>query len=139
MEFFELIVVVLLLAAVSFVAYMIGKYVAKKESDEKIPEIRADAISQSKAVRDGQLNQNMAPFLPGFPYRHTEARFMGEPIDFVVFEGIDGKNVSEIVFVEVKTGTSQLSSVQKSIKSAVHDKKVSWHEYRIPQRLENAK
>ncbi|MBI2542431.1 hypothetical protein HYV80_07020 [Candidatus Woesearchaeota archaeon] len=111
-----------------------GKHIAKKGFEDRIPEIREDAISQSKAVRDGQLNQHMAPFLPDFPYNHTEARFMGEPIDFIVFRGIDGRNVSEIVFVEVKTAKSQLSDVQKSIKSAIQGSKVSWHEYRIPNR-----
>ena len=134
MEFFELIVVVVLLAVLSFITYAIGKYVTKKEFDEKIPGLREDAIKQSRAVLSGQFSEQIAPYLPLFPYKPTEARFIGKPIDFIVFKGMDEGKINGVIFVEIKSGQSQLSKVQKTLKESVENKKVSWHEYRIPNR-----
>ena len=56
----------------------------------------------------------------------TECKFLGKPIDFLVFKGLDDNDVNEIVFVEVKSGNSKLNSNEKKIKNAVKDKKVNW-------------
>ena len=71
--------------------------------------------------------------MPDFPYKPTEARFIGKPVDFIVFKGMDEKKIEEVVFVEVKTGKSKLNDVEKSLKNTVEDKKISWDEYRIDE------
>ncbi|MBI3027244.1 hypothetical protein HYY70_03950 [Candidatus Woesearchaeota archaeon] len=110
-----------------------GMYIAKNQLREKIPEIREDAIKQSRAVLSGQFSEQIAPYLPNFPFKPTEARFIGKPIDFVVFEGMDGRKIDEVVFVEVKSGQSKLSKIQKTLKSAIDNKNVHWHEYKVPE------
>ena len=137
MEYIELIVIIALFLVILFIGYLFGKYVAKKQHDELVPEIRQTAIKQSRAVLSGQFSEQIAPYFPDFPYKPTEARFIGKPIDFVVFRGMDDKNIDEVVFVEVKTGKSQLSDVEKTLKSAIENKKVSWCEYRINNSKEN--
>lgn len=139
MEFFEIIGIIVLLIIISFIGYLIGRYVAKKQHEEKIPELREDAIKQSRAVLSGQFSEQIAPYLPNFPFKPTEARFIGKPIDFVVFKGMDDKKIDEVVFVEVKSGQSQLSKVEKTLKSAVENKKVSWHEYKVPEEITSRK
>ena len=52
-----------------------------------------------------------------------------------MFNGLDDKKVDEIVFVEVKSGKSNLSGVEKSVKDAVEKKRVRWQEYRVPDKL----
>lgn len=37
--------------------------------------------------------------------------------------------IEKIVFLEIKTGKSQLSKIQKEIKRAVVDKRVEWEVY----------
>ena len=135
MEFFALIEIAALLIIFLFLGYLVGKYLTQKRMKEKIPEIREDAIKQSRAVLSGQFSEQIAPFLPDFPFKPTEARFIGKPIDFVVFKGMDEKKIDEVVFVEVKSGQSQLSKVEKTLKSAVENKKVSWHDYQVPQQV----
>ena len=135
MEFFELFGTVALFFIVLFIGYLIGKYITKMKFEEKIPDIRGDAIKQSRAVLSGQFSEQIAPYLPDFPYKPTEARFIGKPVDFVVFRGMDEKQVDEVVFVEVKSGKSQLSKIEKTLKSAVENKKVSWHEYKVPEEI----
>ena len=139
MEFFELTGIVALFIIVLFVGYLIGKYITKLKFEEKIPDIRDDAIKQSRAVLSGQFSEQLAPYLPDFPYKPTEARFIGKPIDFVVFRGMDERKINEVVFVEVKSGQSQLSKVEKTLKSAVENKKISWREYKVPEELTKKK
>ena len=139
MEFFELLGIVVLFFIVLFIGYLIGKYITKLKFEEKIPDIRDDAIKQSRAVLSGQFSEQLAPYLPDFPYKPTEARFIGKPIDFVVFRGMDEKEIDEVIFVEVKSGQSQLSKVEKTLKSAVENKKISWREYKVPEELTKKK
>ena len=135
MEFFGIIRIIALLMAILFIGYLIGKYAAKKQHEDEIPTLREDAIKQSRAVLSGQFSEQIAPYLPDFPFKPTEARFIGKPIDFIVFNGMDGQKIDDVVFVEVKSGQSQLSKIQKSLKSAVENKKVLWHEYKVPEEL----
>ena len=130
---------ILLFILALFLGYLIGKYIARRRFEEKVPEIRESAIKQSRAVLSGQFSEQIAPYLPDFPYNPTEARFIGKPIDFVVFKGMDEKSINEVVFVEVKSGQSQLSKVEKTLKSAIDNKKISWHEYKVPEEVTNNK
>lgn len=134
MEFIEIIGLSFLVIAMLYIGYRIGKFVSKKQMEDKIPDIREDAIKQSRSVLAGQFSEQIAPYFPDFPYKPTEARFFGKPIDFVVFKGMDEKKVDEIIFVEIKSGKNTLNAVQKSLKATVEGKKISWHEYRIPDR-----
>lgn len=135
MEFFELTAILVFLLVAIWVGYLIGVFVSKIKHKGKIPEIRETAIRQSRAVLSGQFSEQIAPYMPDFPYKPTEARFIGKPIDFIVFKGMDDKKIDEIVFVEVKSGQNRLNEVQKSMKSAVENKNIKWAEYKIPINL----
>ena len=99
----------------------------KKEYEKSI---RKDAVERSRAVLGGKFSEQLAPYLPGFKYDPTEARFIGSPVDFIVFKGISKKEPEEIIFVEVKTGKSNLSENERKIKEVVENKKVRWEMYR---------
>ena len=49
-------------------------------------EIREDAINRSRAVTVGKVSEHIVPHLPEFTYNPRDARFLGSPVDFVVFE-----------------------------------------------------
>ena len=53
-------------------------------------EIIKDAVKKSKAVVAGKVAEQIVPFLPEFKYNPKDARFIGSPIDFIVFDGLDG-------------------------------------------------
>lgn len=97
----------------------------------RIEKERLDAIKRSKATIFGQTLEQFVPYLKDFPFLPSEAKFIGKPIDFVIFEGLDNKKVEKIIFVEVKTQNSTLSAVQKSIKEVVLNKKIEWLEFNI--------
>lgn len=94
--------------------------------------IRKDAVKRSKAVIGGQVAEQIAPFLPDFPANPSDARFIGKPVDFIVFSGLsETEKIDEILFVEVKTGKSALNEREKEVKKAVEKGNVRYVEYRI--------
>ena len=90
---------------------------------------------RSRAVLGGHFTENLAPYLPDFPFVPTECRFIGKPVDFIAFKGADDKKINEIVFVEVKSGNAKLSAQEKNLKETIQKKKVKFMEYRIPKGL----
>ena len=66
-----------------------------------------------------------------FPYDPTECTFVGKPIDFLVFVGSNKKTVEEVVFVEVKTGKSQLNSHERTLKNAIDAGRVRYETIRL--------
>lgn len=92
--------------------------------------IRQDAIQKSQAVTLGKITEHFIPYLPDFSYNPKDARFIGSPIDFVVFDGLNEGEVRRVVFVEVKTGTSGLSTRERRIREAIRSGKVEWEEMR---------
>jgi hypothetical protein len=93
---------------------------------------REDAVRRSRAVLGGLLSEQLAPYLPGFPFDPTELRFVGKPVDFVAFVGASAGRIEEVAFVEVKSGSSTLSKVERSLRDAVLAGRVRWVEYRAP-------
>ncbi|MFA4906793.1 MAG: Holliday junction resolvase-like protein [archaeon] len=133
MDLFSAFLVIAVAVIAVAIGYLIGKAIAGNEWKEKIRGEREDAIKKSRAVLGGQFSEQLAPFLPDFPYNPTEVRFIGKPVDFLVFRGMDEKKVEEVIFVEVKSGKARMNPVEKTLKDAIEAKKVSWKEYRIPE------
>ena len=94
-------------------------------------EVRKDAVTRSKAVSRGQMSEQLAPYLPGFELNPKDACFLGRPVDFVVFDGLDEGNLRRIVFVEVKTGGSALTARERQICEAVRRGAVEWRALRL--------
>lgn len=102
----------------------------RNQCDKK--KLRKDAVKRSKAVINGQVAEQIAPFLPDFPANPSDARFLGKPVDFIVFSGLsENEKIDEILFVEVKTGKSLLSEREKEVKKAIEKGNVRYVEYRI--------
>lgn len=127
--------IVLIVLVLLLLGYWLGKKAMDHEWKDKLPKIVEDRIKQSRAVLSGQFSEQLAPYLPDFPYKPTEAKFMGKPIDFIVFKGMDEKEITEVVFVEVKSGKAKIDKHERILRDAIKEKRVSWEEYRIPADL----
>jgi len=132
----DLITILLIIAAIVIliIGYFIGRQIGYLEAQKDFPAIlkkeREDAIKRSRSVLSGQFSEQMAPYFPDFPYSPTEVRFIGKPVDFIVFKGMDNKEIEEVIFIEMKTGKSTLNSQERNLKEAIQKKKVKWEEYR---------
>src|SRR5215813_8115106 len=95
------------LLAVLFYQFRIFKL--RLDFQQQIREATKRSVDQSRSTLKGQIAEQMAPVLPGFSYLPADARFLGDPVDYVVFNGRThlGNNgiseqVLEIILLEVK-------------------------------------
>ncbi len=130
-----LLVLAFVVMAVAFWALgrRIGILEAQRNMRRSEQGARGDAVKRSRAVLTGQIGEQLAPFFPDFPGDPADARFLGKPVDYIVFTGLSAGNPVEVVFVEVKTGDARLSAVEKSLKEAIEAGRVRWAEYRLPK------
>ena len=108
----------------------------QKWGEEKEKAVR-DAVAQSRAVLGGKFTEQMAPYLPEFKYDPTEARFIGSPVDLIVFPGLSRGEPEEIVIMEIKSGRSaQLSPQERKIRQLIEDGMVRWELLQRPSEAE---
>jgi predicted Holliday junction resolvase-like endonuclease len=93
--------------------------------------IRQDAIARSQATIAGLVHEQLLPILPGFPYNPKDVRFLGSPVDLVIFDGLDAGQVQRVVFVEVKTGQASLSRRERQLRDVLRAGNVEWREMRL--------
>ena len=111
--------------------------VVLKEKNDKIATLEASLaeaearykklIGQKKSseITTGLVVEHIAPFLAEFKHDPQKCRFIGTPIDFIVFED------KEIIFLEVKSGNSTLIPKQRAIRDLILAKKIRWEEVKI--------
>ena len=114
----------LLLLLLLRLKYEFNEY--RKQEAERLGEARQKAIEQSRAVLGGKFAEQLTPYLPDFRYDPTEARFIGSPLDFVVFPGMAQGEPREVVFLEVKTGKSKLTPAERKLQKLIEAGKVRW-------------
>jgi predicted Holliday junction resolvase-like endonuclease len=93
--------------------------------------VRKEALGKSRAVLKGKISEQMAPVLPEFRYNPADARFLGSPIDYIIFDGYseakDGRGkIRRIVLMDVKTGNAKLSPIERKVRDAVSSGSVEW-------------
>jgi predicted Holliday junction resolvase-like endonuclease len=84
------------------------------------------AENTTKAVNIGKNLEKIFPTLKNFKWEIPDTRFLGDPIDLIIFKGLSQGNVEWIDFVEIKTGKAPLNKRQKSIRSAIENNDVSY-------------
>ena len=93
--------------------------------------IRADAVRRSTSVVIGKVTEHLAPYISDFPYNPKDARFLGTPVDLIIFDGMCEDNLREIVFLEVKSASSTLTTRERRIRDAVIEKRIQWRELHV--------
>ena len=91
---------------------------------------RQDAINKSQSIMMGKTLEHLIPYFPEFKWNPRDARFLGSPVDLVVFDGLSEGHLRQIVFVEIKTNTSQLNAREVQIRDVIKNGKVTWEEIR---------
>lgn len=136
--FGDRIPIIIAVAAVTVLIFLaigivVGKAVQVAKTQQIIKTEREKAVKKSREILGGQFGEQIAPFLPNFPCNPGDCKFLGQPVDFIAFPGsAEGKSVDEVLFIEVKSGKSQLSEREKQIRSAIKNGRVRYIEYRLP-------
>ena len=98
--------------------------------------IREDAVQRSLAVTAGKVHEQLVPYLPEFGFNPKDARFLGSPVDLVVFDGLAAGQVQRIVFLEVKTGGAPLTARERQVREVIQAREVDWAELRLNRSTE---
>jgi predicted Holliday junction resolvase-like endonuclease len=103
---------------------------------EAAVEIRKDSVNRSRSTLKGKIAEQMAPLLPEFRFNPADARFIGSPVDYIIFDGLtdvadEKKNDIRIVFMDIKHGTGSLTRTQRIIRDAVLAKQIGWETLRV--------
>jgi predicted Holliday junction resolvase-like endonuclease len=85
--------------------------------------MRLKKEKHSMSIRFGMAAEQLLPFIK--KYNPEKFRFIGSPVDGIHFDE------NEIIFVEFKTGNSQLNENEKRIKELIEKKKVRFEIIRI--------
>ena len=78
------------------------------------------------AVGIGKIIEKILPAHKNFDMESADCRFLAEPIDMIVFNGLSENRINSLTFMDVKTGKASLNTHQKQIRDAVNDKQVKW-------------
>jgi len=119
------IVSVIIISLILYFYY--NKGVTIEKENELLKENYSKLLSQKKSseVRLGQISENLAPFLKNFKYDPKRTHFLGNPIDYIIFEE------DKVIFLEIKSGEAKLSQSQRKIKEMIKSGSVEWDEMRI--------
>lgn len=104
----------------------------KRQEELKKSMKRATTGAQitSKSVNVGKLLEKVFPTMSDFKWELSDCRFLGEPIDLIIFHGLTAGKVESIRFLEVKSGKAKLNEHQKSIKEAIENNKIKYEEFK---------
>lgn len=103
----------------------------KLEHEGEIRAARKDSNNRQRSTIKGQISETLAPWSMDAVNSVKELNFLGNPIDFLGFKGLDGEGEVEIKFIEVKSGKSKLNKNQRRVRDAVKAKRIEWVEVRI--------
>ena len=97
---------------------------ANEDLDKK--EIRSDEGAEQKAidVGFGKTIEKLIHLHKEFKFPLEDCRFLGDPLDVLVFNGSAQNSVNHITFMEIKTGDAKLNPHQRMIRDAVNDQNV---------------
>lgn len=116
------------------------QYIAELELEHQQALIHAQkrSVNTSRAVLKGKMAEQMAPIMPEFQYLPSDAKFLGDPVDYVVFDGYtdlrDGEGRAEdieVVLIDIKSGGARLTKGQQAIAQAIRDGRVRFKTIRI--------
>lgn len=116
------------------------QYIAELELEHQQALMAAQkrSVNTSRAVLKGKMAEQLAPILPEFHYLPSDAKFLGDPVDYIVFDGYtdfrDGEGRAEdidVVLIDIKSGQARLTKGQQAIAEAIRAGRVRFETLRI--------
>lgn len=126
---------IILTIVVMFVIHRMYMYAwVEPQHRKETEEIVAKRVGQSRAVIWGQSCESLVPWLPDFTYSPPDVKHFGAPIDLVIFDGMTQGNIRKIVFMEIKTGGSQITPRERQIREAIEQGRVEFEVLRVTEK-----
>ncbi|MDM1246038.1 Holliday junction resolvase-like protein [Acinetobacter sichuanensis] len=116
------------------------RYIAELELEHQqaLAMAKKRSVNTSRAVLKGKMAEQLAPIMPEFHYLPSDAKFLGDPVDYVIFNGYsefrDGEGHAdniEVILVDIKSGGARLTKGQQAIAQAIREGRVRFETIRI--------
>ena len=116
------------------------RYIAELELEHQqaLAQAQKRSVNTSRAVLKGKMAEQLAPIMPQFEYLPSDAKFLGDPVDYVVCDGYtdlrDGEGRPEdieLVLIDIKSGGARLTKGQVAIAQAIQAGRVRFETVRI--------
>lgn len=115
----------------------------EEQHGKEIEELEEENKDKIEKAKKGQMNnlkgmaaERLSPFLEEFPWNPNDVRYLGTPIDYVVFDGLTDGELKKIIFVDAKLNKSGLSKREKIVRECVIRKDFDFAEMRMKLRPE---
>lgn len=92
---------------------------------------RNKSVKKSKSVIMWELYEKILPFLPDFPFKPRDMVFVWKAVDYIIFDWLDEWNLKQIIFLELKSGNSNLNKNEKMVRDAIKSWKINYIEYKV--------
>ena len=97
-----------------------------KKLEKKIKQATEKNVVTTRTTNVGNFLELAVPAAKDFKWVVPDSKYLGRPIDLLVFNGLSNGNVKSLSFVEVKTGNADLNEHQESVRDAIEARKVSY-------------
>lgn len=110
----------------------------QQQHQEEIIQAQKRSVNTSRAVLKGKIAEQFAPILPEFDYLPSDAKFLGDPVDYIIFdgysefrEGLRSADEIQIILLDIKSGHARLHQGQQAIAKAIQQRRVSFQTLHI--------
>jgi predicted Holliday junction resolvase-like endonuclease len=100
----------------------------------EVPKIKKEVLKKSRNTIRGIATEHLAPLIQK-EYNAKDFRHLGDPVDYIVFDGLSdildrkANEIVNVILLDVKTGNSKLNKVQRRIRDAIKEGKISFEIY----------
>ncbi|MHA3080456.1 Holliday junction resolvase-like protein [Acinetobacter sp. ANC 3791] len=110
----------------------------KRKYQKELRLAQSRSVNSSRAILKGRMAEQFAPIFPEFEYLPSDAKFLGDPVDYVVFNGYnafrdgDGRaDEIEVVLIDIKSGNARLTKGQQAIADAIKKGRIRFETIRV--------
>jgi predicted Holliday junction resolvase-like endonuclease len=101
----------------------------RADHDRRLKQARGESVRLSRSALLGNAVEQIVPIAPAFCDRFSpsDARFLGSPVDYVIFDGLHRGQVDRVVFLEVKSGArASLNRNEREVRRAIDERRVEF-------------
>jgi predicted Holliday junction resolvase-like endonuclease len=97
----------------------------------EVKRYKIDAIKRSKSAILWEVYEKIIPFLKNFTYNPKDMVFIWKWFDYLILDGLSAWDLKEIIFFEIKSGSSSLNKNERMIQRTILQKNIKYEEFRL--------
>ena len=98
---------------------------------EKEREIRSKSIERGRKQVPALVNKCLCPEFKKLEYNPYDFKAIMHPVEFIVFNGLENKDLQDITFLTRKTSDQEQNTIIKSIGKTLDSRNYEWKVSRI--------